>query len=108
MGKVSTWRKIDIDSVEAIAGGRVWTGKQALDRGLIDTFGGICDAIELARKRAGIDERDKLVLETYPKYKFTLFNPPLTSLVESGFTDLFEYDDRGDFSLRLPFDLKIQ
>jgi len=108
VGKVSTWRKIDIDSVEAIAGGRVWTGRQAMDRGLIDTFGGICDAIELARIRAGIDERDKLVLETYPKYKFSLFNPPLTSLVESGFTDLFEYNDRGDFSLRLPFDLKIQ
>lgn len=108
VGKVSTWRKIDIDSVEAIAGGRTWTGKQALDRGLIDTFGGICDAIELARKRAGIDERDKLILETYPKYKFTLFNPPLTSLVGSDLTDLFEYAGRGDFSLRLPFDLKIE
>jgi protease-4 len=64
--RVSTWRKIEIDSISAIAGGRVWTGRQALKRGLIDSFGGICDAIELARNRAGIDERDKLILATYP------------------------------------------
>jgi protease-4 len=106
--RVSTWRKIDIDSVEAIAGGRVWTGRQALKKGLIDSFGGICDAIELARNRAGIDERDKIILVTYPKYKFTLFTPPLTSLVESELTDIFEDDGRSGFSLRMPFDLKIE
>jgi hypothetical protein len=75
---------------------------------LIDSFGGICDAIELARNRAGIDERDKLILATYPKYKFTLFTPPLTSLVESELTDIFEDDGRSGFSLRMPFDLKIK
>lgn len=108
MGKVSTWRKMGIDSVKAIAGGRVWTGKQALDRGLIDSFGGVCDAIELARNRAGIDDRDKLIIETYPRYKFTLFTPPVTSLIETEITDIIENGNQSGFNLRLPFDLKIQ
>jgi protease-4 len=108
VNKVSQWRKIDFDSVDAIAGGRVWTGEQALDRGLIDSYGGIWDAIELARKRAGIDREDKLIIETYPRYGFSLFNPPVTSLIENELTDIFEMRPHNRFSLRLPYDLKIE
>jgi len=108
IGKVSQWRKIDVDSVDAVAGGRVWTGKQALDRGLIDSYGGIWDAIELARKRAGIDREDKLIINTYPRYGFSLFNPPVTSIIENELTDIFDARLHHIFSLRLPYDLKIE
>ncbi len=108
INKVSQWRKIDTDSVNAIAGGRVWTGNQALDRGLIDSYGGIWEAIELARNRAGIDREDKLIIKTYPEYRFTLFNAPVTSVLESDFTDIVESRSRSGFSLRLPYDLEIE
>ena len=108
VGKVSSWRKIEIDSVKAISGGRVWTGRQAMERGLVDSYGGIWDAIELARTRAGIDGRDKLVIETFPRQKFRFFNPPVTSLVESGIKEIIETGSSERFSLRLPYDLSIE
>ncbi|UCC78728.1 MAG: signal peptide peptidase SppA [Candidatus Zixiibacteriota bacterium] len=108
INKVSQWRKIDVDSIKAIAGGRVWTGNQALDRGLIDSYGGIWEAIELARNRAGIDREDKLIIKTYPEYRFTLFDAPVTSILEDDFTYIAENRNRSGFSLRLPYDLKIE
>ena len=48
--------------IEEIAGGRVYTGKQALDLGLIDEIGGLADAIELAAERAGIEDYTARVL----------------------------------------------
>ena len=41
--------------LEGMAGGRVFTGVQALERGLIDKIGGLHDALALARNRAGLD-----------------------------------------------------
>jgi protease-4 len=108
VGKVSQWRKIETDSVDAIAGGRVWTGKQALKRGLIDSYGGIYDAIELACSRAGIDREDKLIIDTFPKYGITLFNPPVINLIESEISEIADGGNQSRFSLRLPYDLKIE
>ena len=48
--------------IEDMAGGRVYTGKQALDLGLIDEIGGLGDAIEFAAERAGLDDYDVRVL----------------------------------------------
>ncbi|MCH8204389.1 MAG: signal peptide peptidase SppA [Candidatus Hydrogenedentes bacterium] len=42
--------------IEEIAGGRVYTGKQALDLGLVDEIGSLMDAIKLAADRAGIED----------------------------------------------------
>ena len=108
VNKVSQWRKIDVDSVEAIAGGRVWTGKQAIENGLVDSYGGVWDAIELARNRAGIDSEDKLIIKTYPKYGFSLFGAPVTAVIESEIADIFKGRYRNGFSLRLPYDLEIE
>lgn len=41
--------------VDAIAGGRVWSGQQALANGLVDKIGGINDAVAMIRKRAKIE-----------------------------------------------------
>jgi len=40
--------------IEAVAGGRVWTGRRAHELGLVDALGGLDDAVALARSRAGI------------------------------------------------------
>ncbi|HEB52555.1 MAG TPA: signal peptide peptidase SppA [bacterium] len=52
---VAESRDMSIEAVDAIAGGRVWSGQQALDNGLIDRIGGVAEAIEMVRERAGID-----------------------------------------------------
>jgi protease-4 len=53
--RVADGRKLDTAAVEAIAQGRVWTGKRALEVGLIDRFGGIEDAIRSAATLAKLD-----------------------------------------------------
>ncbi len=64
--KVSEGRNLTLDEVESIAQGRVWSGKQALNIGLIDSLGGLNAAIEDAAKLADIKEFN--IIE-YPKRK---------------------------------------
>jgi protease-4 len=57
-----------LDTLKKYAGGRVWTGEQALKIGLIDGFGGLQDAIRLAAKEAKIKEGEYAV-RYYPVKK---------------------------------------
>jgi protease IV len=52
--KVAKGRDIDSDRVDELARGRVWTGADARERGLVDELGGLDTAVELARKKAGL------------------------------------------------------
>lgn len=52
---VSTGRGISKDSVDAIGQGRVWTGSDALGIGLVDSIGGLADAIACAAQTAGLE-----------------------------------------------------
>jgi protease-4 len=52
--KVAQGRKMSRDEVHAIAQGRVWTGTQALENGLVDALGGLSDAMEIAKIKAGL------------------------------------------------------
>ena len=45
-------RNMSVDSVRAVAGGRVWSGAQAIEIGLVDRIGGVEDAIALVREKA--------------------------------------------------------
>lgn len=51
-GKVSEARKKPVAEIDAVARGRVWSGAQAKERGLVDAFGGLQTAIADAAKRA--------------------------------------------------------
>ncbi|PWK85949.1 signal peptide peptidase SppA [Fulvimonas soli] len=57
VGNVARARGKDFAAVDAIAQGRVWTGRQALERGLVDRLGGLRDAIADAAARAGLGAR---------------------------------------------------
>jgi protease-4 len=50
-------RAMDATKLEGIAGGRVWTGMEALELGLVDEIGGFREALQRARELGGI-ERD--------------------------------------------------
>lgn len=52
IGKVASARRQTPEQIDAIAQGRVWSGSQAKDRGLVDKLGGLDDAIAAAAARA--------------------------------------------------------
>lgn len=64
--KVAESRASTPEKIDAIAQGRVWTGRQARDLGLVDELGGLRDAIEIAKQRAKIDPSRHVELEIYP------------------------------------------
>ena len=66
-GLVADRRHIPRDRIGGLAGGRVYTGDQAIANGLADSLGTLATAVVAARKRAGIDE--KLPIERYPRPK---------------------------------------
>lgn len=63
---VAEGRAMSRDEVHAVAQGRVWTGRQALVRGLVDELGGLRRAVALAQARAGIDAEEEVRLVPYP------------------------------------------
>lgn len=58
LDRCAAGRDMSKEDVHAVAQGRVWTGEQALDRGLIDELGGVDDAIAKAVALAGADAAD--------------------------------------------------
>ncbi len=65
--KVSKGRGIPVEEVLGIAGGRVWSGTDALDRKLVDKLGGITEAIEEAKSLAGVPAGEKPRIRVFPK-----------------------------------------
>jgi protease-4 len=60
IAKAATARKTTPDKIDAVAQGRVWTGTQALERGLIDRTGAWSDALKAAATRAKLPEDARL------------------------------------------------
>ena len=54
VAKVATGRSRALSQIEAVARGRVWTGRDAVRAGLVDELGGLRDAVRIARARAGL------------------------------------------------------
>jgi protease-4 len=73
---VAEGRRIEVDRVEEIARGRVWTGRQALERGLVDELGDFQTAVDKARSLAGLDVRRYVpVVSLGPGKRYTLPMP---------------------------------
>jgi protease-4 len=64
--RVAQGRRLSVEAVEAVARGRVWTGADALDHGLVDELGGLRAAVRRAKVLAGLDEDAKVRLVGYP------------------------------------------
>jgi protease IV len=61
--RVADSRKMPREKVEEHAQGRIWSGKQGLERGLVDQLGGVTDAIRHARKLAELPEDAPVTVE---------------------------------------------
>jgi protease-4 len=69
IAKVAKGRKMTPAEVDAVAGGRVWSGRRALEVGLIDRIGGLADAVQEAQKLAKMDAKAKPELLYLPVRK---------------------------------------
>jgi protease-4 len=63
--KVAEGRNMEAEAVEKVAQGRVWTGIEGEEIGLIDRIGGLEVAIDIARERAGIDPGEEFDVVEY-------------------------------------------
>ena len=70
--RVATGRKLSAERVNDIGRGRVWTGAQAKDNGLVDELGGFMAAIRAAKGAAGIAPAQEVPLAFYPRPKSVL------------------------------------
>jgi protease-4 len=67
--KVAAGRKLPLEKVQDIARGRVWSGTDAKQRGLVDKLGGFWDAADIAKQLAGIPKSDRVTFKVYPREK---------------------------------------
>jgi protease-4 len=67
--KVATSRRSTPEKIDAMAQGRVWTGRQAKERGLVDALGGLEEAIRLAKEQAKIPADSAVEIVVYPPRK---------------------------------------
>ena len=67
LARVADGRGLSIDAVDAVAQGRVWSGRQAFDAGLVDEVGGLHTAARRAKVEIGLDPDDDVFLIPYPK-----------------------------------------
>jgi protease-4 len=91
--KVAEGRGKSRDEIDAVAQGRVWTGEEALARGLVDRLGGIDAAIALARERAKLGDQD-VALVVLPERK-------------GFFETLWERQQEEGMEASLPADLRL-
>jgi len=67
--RVANGRDLPLERVQEIAKGRVWTGAQAKEIGLVDELGGIMTAIDAAKRLAEIDADEDVRIKIFPRQK---------------------------------------
>ena len=65
--RVADSRGLSFEEARLLARGRVWTGEAAYAHGLVDTLGGLRTALNLAKRRIGISEDQKVRLRIFPQ-----------------------------------------
>ncbi len=65
--KAAEGRHMPVEKLRKLAGGRVYSGRQAKDNGLIDQLGTLHDAVIEAKKLAGLDEDTEVRIEVLPE-----------------------------------------
>lgn len=65
--KVAEGRDLPLERVQEIARGRVWTGAEAHELGLVDELGGYVEAVALAREAIGLDPDADVQLVPFPR-----------------------------------------
>lgn len=69
LARVAEGRGRPVAEIEAVAEGRVWTGEQAVTRGLVDAIGGLRSAVSQAKEKVGLGADADVTLSVYPAPK---------------------------------------
>ena len=77
--RVAEGRNLSTQAVDVVARGRVWTGADAADRGLVDELGGFRTAVRRAKALAGLDEDTEVRIVSYPGSSLLDFVRPRAS-----------------------------
>ncbi|HVN08759.1 MAG TPA: signal peptide peptidase SppA [Patescibacteria group bacterium] len=110
---VANGRHLKLERVDEIGRGRVWTGAQGKEIGLVDELGGLTRAIAMARELSHIPSGGKVQLVYYPRERSLLENLMSTEERASGaqiLTHLHSLAMRlsATMELRMPFDVDIR
>ncbi len=126
ISNVATHRKLSKNQVQEIAQGRVWSGSQAKQLGLVDEIGGLDAAIAAAAKKANLGEDwtlkepakprtlEERILENLAGDNFTKIPTPVDPLtrefirLQEELLMIKEMNDPKGIYTRLPFNLKIE
>jgi protease-4 len=116
--KVAEGRKLNEDAVDQAGRGRVWSGKRAKEQKLVDEIGGIFEAIQQARKLAGIPDSKKVRVVHYHRHRriwerlipdfrspimVRVISPPVLDAM-----DIAEQLSKQGILLLMPFSIKIR
>lgn len=119
---VAAGRGMDVDSVDAIAQGRVWSGCDALGIGLVDSIGTLEDAVAYAAGMAGSPDLGSWQIAEYPK-PLTTVEMLLESLGKKGGASVFagtplenvekafcswNAEDSGKVYARMPYEITLE
>lgn len=72
-------RHLPVDSIKAIAEGRVWDGRSALEIGLVDSLGSLDDAIAAMAGELGVLDDKNFYVKEYPKVNMSFFDEILNA-----------------------------
>ncbi len=65
--RVAQGRNLPVEQVREVAEGRIWSGVQGLEHHLIDEYGGLTEAIAIAKKQANLDDSVEVKIESGPE-----------------------------------------
>ncbi len=116
--RVSEGRGIGKTKIDEIAGGRVWSGSDAINIGLVDTLGSINDAIKVAAKMARLKNYSLISLpeieEPFEKFIKSITDEAKSNIISSELNDEIKYlqlykkvQRMEGIQARLPFEIEI-
>ena len=117
--KAAEGRNMDVEALKSVASGRVWTGAQAKENGLVDVLGSYQDAIRIAAEMAKIEDEYSVIY--YPKLKNkweeifgTLAGEVESKILDKQYGDLSRYihlikdmEKYEGIQARLPYEFEI-
>ena len=122
LSRVAEGRKMTKEQVNIIARGRVWTGRDALEVGLVDKIGGLTDAISYAAKKADLKDSRVLYYPLKEEDKFleifedikdetqkskVIHNSAIPEELLNYYKVLKKLESRSGIQMRLPYDIRF-
>lgn len=120
LDRVALGRNMSVEEVNAVASGRVWSGVQAKEKGLVDVLGGLEDAIKIAAEKAGVADDYRVVYYPEEKPWFEKFLSQFSNEVQAFYMrqklgDLYPYVQQLEkvsqykgTMVRMPYDIVVR